>query len=52
MATALATQQRITASVNGENPEGDRLEKALSVLWAPLDGPSSRGTTRAGALVQ
>ncbi|WP_292227406.1 hypothetical protein [Mesorhizobium sp.] len=41
MATALATQQRITASLNGENPEGDRLEKALSVLWAPLDHPAA-----------
>lgn len=41
VATALATQQRITASVNGENPEGDRLEKALSVLWAPLDHPAA-----------
>ncbi len=26
VATALATQQRITESLNGENPEGDRLE--------------------------
>jgi hypothetical protein len=41
VATALATQQRITASVNGENPEGDRIEKALSVLWAPLDHPAA-----------
>ncbi len=41
VASALATQQLITASIDGENPEGDKFEKALSVLWAPLDHPAA-----------
>lgn len=39
--TALAVQQRITASVNGENPERETFEKALATLWAPLDHPAA-----------
>lgn len=39
--TALVTQQRITARVNGENPERETFEKALATLWAPLDHPAA-----------
>ncbi|MCP3468694.1 hypothetical protein [Bradyrhizobium sp. CCGUVB23] len=39
--TALAVQQRITASVHGEIPEREQLEKALATLWAPLDHPAA-----------
>lgn len=39
--SALAIQQRITASVDRENPGQDQLEKALSILWAPLDHPAA-----------
>lgn len=38
---ALAVQRRITASVNGENPEREKVEKALAILWAPLDHPAA-----------
>ncbi|TIR15662.1 MAG: hypothetical protein E5X33_31100 [Mesorhizobium sp.] len=38
---ALAVQQRITASVQGEIPEREQLEKALATLWAPLDRPTA-----------
>ncbi|WEX12311.1 TniQ family protein [Chelativorans sp. AA-79] len=41
VATALATQQRIAASVNGKNPEQEQFEKALANLWAPLDHPAA-----------
>lgn len=39
--TALAVQRRITASVNGENPVREKVEKALAILWAPLDHPAA-----------
>jgi hypothetical protein len=39
--TALAVQQRITASVHGEIPVREQLEKALATLWAPLDHPAA-----------
>lgn len=39
--SALAVQQRITASVNGEKAARERLEKALATLWAPLDHPAA-----------
>lgn len=38
---ALAVQRRITASVNGENPEREKVEKAIAILWAPLDHPAA-----------
>ncbi|MFB9984948.1 TniQ family protein [Mesorhizobium kowhaii] len=38
---AHAVQQRITASVNGENAEQEQFEKALAILWAPLDHPAA-----------
>lgn len=38
---ALAVQQRITASVNGEKAAREQLEKALATLWAPLDHPAA-----------
>jgi hypothetical protein len=41
LATALATQQRITACVNGEKAEREQFEKALATLWAPLDHPAA-----------
>lgn len=39
--TALAVQQEITASVNGESPKRENFEKALAILWAPLDHPAA-----------
>ncbi|MBA3448930.1 MAG: TniQ family protein [Pseudaminobacter sp.] len=39
--TALAVQQRITASVDRESPEQEQLEKALAILWEPLDHPAA-----------
>ncbi|MCR5860533.1 hypothetical protein [Mesorhizobium sp. J428] len=41
MSRALAVQQRITASLNGEKPERAQFEKALAILWAPLDHPAA-----------
>ncbi|MVA99999.1 hypothetical protein GN330_22355 [Nitratireductor sp. CAU 1489] len=41
LATALATQQRITACVNGGKAEREQFEKALATLWAPLDHPAA-----------
>jgi hypothetical protein len=38
---ALAVQQRISARVNGEGPKREQLEKALAILWAPLDRPAA-----------
>lgn len=37
----LVVQRRITAGVNGETAEREKLEKALSTLWAPLDHPAA-----------
>jgi hypothetical protein len=37
----LAVQQRITATVNQAAPEWEQLEKALAMLWAPLDHPAA-----------
>jgi hypothetical protein len=39
--SALAIQRRITASVDRENPEQEQFEKALAILWAPLDHPAA-----------
>ncbi|MCB1466809.1 MAG: TniQ family protein, partial [Rhizobiaceae bacterium] len=39
--SALAIQQRITASVDRESPRQEQFEKALAVLWAPLDHPAA-----------
>lgn len=39
--SALAVQQRITASVGCGNPEQEQLERALAILWAPLDHPTA-----------
>jgi hypothetical protein len=41
MRRALAVQQRITASVNAEDPGQEQFEKALATLWAPLDHPAA-----------
>ena len=41
LATALATQQRITTCVTGEKAEREQFEKALATLWAPLDHPAA-----------
>lgn len=38
---ALTVQQRIMASVNGEDAERTKVEKALATLWAPLDHPAA-----------
>ena len=39
--SALAIQQRITERVDRGTAEQEQLEKALSILWAPLDHPGS-----------
>ncbi|SMH26317.1 TniQ protein [Mesorhizobium australicum] len=41
MRWTLAVQQRITASVDHENPARGQFEKALAMLWAPLDHPAA-----------
>lgn len=41
MGVALTVQQRIMASVNGEDAERTKVEKALATLWASLDHPAA-----------
>ena len=41
MRNAFAIQQRVTASVDRGYPEQQKFEKALAILWAPLDHPAA-----------